>query len=185
MHFFISILYSPERNENHSNYGHDEDEQELAHKHSIKNRLHMRPVEPPTPSKNLFSPSLRDVEIDGNKRESGQGLHTHEEEEVADSSGDFDLDHSDYSSEVAEEEVKRQPSADTSEDMEEEEDEDVFNPYHFIAHLPDYHLVAEKNKLCLPPANHNNLTLVLDLDETLVHCTVEPIQKPDLIFPVE
>lgn len=173
----------PERNENYSNYDHEQQEdQELAHKHSIKNRTHMRPVEPPTPSKNLFSPSLRDVDNNENKRESGQGLHTHEEEEAADSSGDFDLDHSDYSSEVPEEEVKRQ---DTSQEMEEEEDEDVFNPYHFIAHLPDYHIVADKKKLCLPPANHTNLTLVLDLDETLVHCTVEPIAKPDLIFPVE
>ena len=27
-------------------------------------------------------------------------------------------------------------------------------------------------------------TLALDLDETLVHCTVEPIDKPDLVFPV-
>ena len=184
------IYFRPERNENNSNYDNENREDaELAHKHSIKNRLVMRPVEPPTPSKNLFSPSLRDVDNNGTKNpESESNLHTHEEEEeAADSSGDFDLDHSGYSTDVPEqeeeEEVKRQPSADSSEDM--EEDEDVFNPYHFIAHLPDYHLVADKKKLCLPPANHSNITLVLDLDETLVHCTVEPIPKPDLIFPVE
>ncbi|RYY69430.1 hypothetical protein EON63_23665 [archaeon] len=28
-------------------------------------------------------------------------------------------------------------------------------------------------------------TLVLDLDETLVHCTVDPVDKADVIFPVE
>ena len=30
----------------------------------------------------------------------------------------------------------------------------------------------------------HNITLVLDLDETLVHCSVEPIPRPDVIFPV-
>lgn len=29
------------------------------------------------------------------------------------------------------------------------------------------------------------VTLVLDLDETLVHCTVEPVPDPDMVFPVE
>lgn len=29
------------------------------------------------------------------------------------------------------------------------------------------------------------MTLVLDLDETLVHCSVEPVEKPDVIFPVD
>lgn len=34
-------------------------------------------------------------------------------------------------------------------------------------------------------AGHPHLTLVLDLDETLVHCTTSPIPNPDLTFSVE
>lgn len=39
-------------------------------------------------------------------------------------------------------------------------------------------------KICLPAQNKSRYTLVLDLDETLVHCSVEPIGQPDLTFPV-
>mmetsp|Transcript_6799 Transcript_6799/g.14750 ORF Transcript_6799/g.14750 Transcript_6799/m.14750 type:complete len:317 (-) Transcript_6799:366-1316(-) len=69
---------------------------------------------------------------------------------------------------------------------EEEEDLDEFNPYFFIAHLPLYESVCEKGKICLPPQRREGQrpTLALDLDETLVHCTVEPIANPDVIFPV-
>ena len=47
--------------------------------------------------------------------------------------------------------------------------------------------VVIKNKICLPalvPNRSHRPTLALDLDETLVHCTVEPIAKPDLTFIV-
>lgn len=74
----------------------------------------------------------------------------------------------------------------TEDDKEvEEEEEDVFNPYLFISGLPDHSSVAIRNKICLSPNyNTGKLTLALDLDETLVHCTVDPIEKPDLVFPV-
>ena len=39
-------------------------------------------------------------------------------------------------------------------------------------------------KVCLPPQIKLRYTLVLDLDETLVHCSVESIGQPDLTFPV-
>ena len=45
---------------------------------------------------------------------------------------------------------------------------------------------SELNYL-LPPIseiNHGRKTLVLDLDETLVHSSFEPIEDPDIIFPV-
>lgn len=72
----------------------------------------------------------------------------------------------------------------------EEEEEEVFNPYYFISSLPPHSsIVPDMSKICLPPPaecrqSQQKPTLVLDLDETLVHCTVEPIEKPDLVFPV-
>jgi CTD small phosphatase-like protein 2 len=39
--------------------------------------------------------------------------------------------------------------------------------------------------VCLPPTRHpGRPTLALDLDETLVHCTVDPVPNPDHIFSV-
>lgn len=75
-------------------------------------------------------------------------------------------------------------------DDEIDEDElEEFNPYQFIAYLPEYETVNIVDKICLPPMAESFVrrslpSLVLDLDETLVHCTVEPIAHPDLIFPV-
>lgn len=72
--------------------------------------------------------------------------------------------------------------------MEDVEDEDEFNPWQFIKCLPDYAYVRH---LCppitLPPKTSGAppITLVLDLDETLVHCTVEPVENADLTFPVD
>lgn len=78
------------------------------------------------------------------------------------------------------------------------EDEDEFNPYLFIKHLPPYQLLT--NTYCnvnkylykrpmqcpLPPKQKSDppITLVLDLDETLVHCTVDVIPDADVRFPV-
>lgn len=69
-----------------------------------------------------------------------------------------------------------------------QEDSDVFNPYLFISQLPPHEKVMIKDKICLPkkkPEHMNKPTLVLDLDETLVHCTLDQIPNPDLTFPVE
>ena len=73
------------------------------------------------------------------------------------------------------------------EEEEEEEEEEVFNPYYYIAHLPVHKSVTIRDKICLPPINDSmkgKRTLVLDLDETLVHCTVKPVPNPDLVFSV-
>lgn len=67
-----------------------------------------------------------------------------------------------------------------------ENEEDIFNPYQFIAGLPSHESVT-RGKVFLPPLSTETVrkpTLALDLDETLVHCTVEPIDKPDIVFPV-
>lgn len=67
-----------------------------------------------------------------------------------------------------------------------EDEEEQFNPYQFIAGLPPHDSVYVADKICLPPPlkSQKCLTLALDLDETLVHCTLDPIEKYDISFPV-
>lgn len=60
-----------------------------------------------------------------------------------------------------------------------------FDPYYFIYTLPPHSSVVKHGKICLPPpVYHHKRTLVLDLDETLVHCSVEPTSNSDFTFPV-
>jgi CTD small phosphatase-like protein 2 len=72
---------------------------------------------------------------------------------------------------------------DKVEEEEVDDDEYEFNPYQFIKNLP-----AREPATCslLPPKAETDtrLTLVLDLDETLVHCSTEPLGGADLVFPV-
>lgn len=66
-------------------------------------------------------------------------------------------------------------------------DEDEFNPYVFIKSLPPYDVVKSlRPPIPLPAKDKDDppISLVLDLDETLVHCTVEPVDDADLVFPV-
>lgn len=64
------------------------------------------------------------------------------------------------------------------------EDEDEFDPFKFVAMLPPKKPI--RSQFCLPPkkANAPPVTLVLDLDETLVHCSTDPMQGADFVFPV-
>jgi len=75
------------------------------------------------------------------------------------------------------------------EDVEQQDSyEEEFNPYLFIKTLPPYSsVVTEPPRIWLPPKDESDppVSLVLDLDETLVHCTVDPIPDPDMVFPVE
>jgi Dullard-like phosphatase family protein len=69
----------------------------------------------------------------------------------------------------------------------EEEEYEEFNPYLFIKMLPPYAIAAPRVPvIALPPKLRRmpEVNLVLDLDETLVHCSVDPIPDPDVTFPV-
>jgi hypothetical protein len=106
------------------------------------------------------------------------------------------------SSHTEEEEAEEKEFHDTKENVETEEDrlveddgssqesydDDEFNPYVFIKSLPAYDMVAPlRPPVALPPKAKDAppISLVLDLDETLVHCTVEPVEDADLVFPVD
>lgn len=175
----------------------DEEEDESCARKLNYKATNKRPLEqnpPPTPSKNLFSPHLRSDSTDGRVGHGhpairvGHGIESCE-------SVDTDLDVSEDSVNSPTEEIKQTSMIAEEEEEEEEkmdedeveEDTNAFNPYLFIAELPPHDLVMERNKICLPnkaSVDGPLKTLVLDLDETLVHCTVAPIPDPDLIFPV-
>ena len=82
-----------------------------------------------------------------------------------------------------EEKAAKENSAARTEE-EEDDDDGVFNPYQFMAGLPQVEQI-QRNAVLLPKSTTpGKPTLVLDLDETLVHCSVEPVDKPDMKFPV-
>ncbi|KAJ1269869.1 hypothetical protein BS78_06G010900 [Paspalum vaginatum] len=72
-------------------------------------------------------------------------------------------------------------------DAEETEEYDDFDPYSFIKDLPDLSMVTPKFRPVLLPKQTRSCpttTLVLDLDETLVHSTLEHCEDADFTFPV-
>ncbi|XP_062183635.1 uncharacterized protein LOC133887684 [Phragmites australis] len=82
-----------------------------------------------------------------------------------------------------------QDSTSTEGDVEAEETEeyDEFDPYAFIKDLPDLSMVVPKFRPVLLPKQTRScpmISLVLDLDETLVHSTLEHCEDADFTFPV-
>ncbi|XP_070055897.1 uncharacterized protein [Nicotiana tomentosiformis] len=80
-----------------------------------------------------------------------------------------------------------QVPADVSMEEEETEEFDDFDPYFFIKNLPDlYSVVPTFRPVLLPKQTRScpSTTLVLDLDETLVHSTLEPCDDADFTFSV-
>mmetsp|Transcript_10749 Transcript_10749/g.40219 ORF Transcript_10749/g.40219 Transcript_10749/m.40219 type:complete len:314 (-) Transcript_10749:1121-2062(-) len=73
--------------------------------------------------------------------------------------------------------------------LEWEYDPNDFDPFEFIANVPDKETLPNHlkvKKICIPKKSlmTPRVTLVLDLDETLVHCSTVPIKKADFVFPV-
>jgi len=75
----------------------------------------------------------------------------------------------------------------SADELEEEEEEELeFDPYAFIKTLPPLPTEYTSREPMLPPKTSDSpkVSLVLDLDETLVHCSTEPMLGADLTFPV-
>uniref|UniRef100_A0A0E0D9K8 FCP1 homology domain-containing protein n=1 Tax=Oryza meridionalis TaxID=40149 RepID=A0A0E0D9K8_9ORYZ len=89
--------------------------------------------------------------------------------------------------ECIDEQSQDSTSTDECADPDETVELDYFDPYAFIKDLPDLSLVVPKFRPVLLPKQTRSCprtTLVLDLDETLVHSTLEPCEDSDFTFPV-
>ncbi|CAJ2668062.1 unnamed protein product [Trifolium pratense] len=78
-------------------------------------------------------------------------------------------------------------SSDMCPENDEFEDFDDFDPYLFIKTLPDLSKVVPTYRRMLLPKQTRScppITLVLDLDETLVHSSLEPCEDVDFTFTV-
>lgn len=80
---------------------------------------------------------------------------------------------------------------DEMDEVDDEEDNPVsyeFDPFLFMAQLPPHYMVRHNvpDARSLPMTVHSSKpTLVLDLDETLVHCSADPRGKWDVTFSVQ
>ena len=80
-----------------------------------------------------------------------------------------------------------QPSTPSHASLSSAADLDEFDPFLFIKHLPPLPSHFLSRPPVLPPRAANKskpLTLALDLDETLVHCSISPLPNPSMTFPV-
>ncbi|PIN09341.1 TFIIF-interacting CTD phosphatase, including NLI-interacting factor [Handroanthus impetiginosus] len=78
-------------------------------------------------------------------------------------------------------------SADVCQEDEDAEEYEDFDPYFFIKNLPDLSSVVPAFRPVLLPKQTRSCpstTLVLDLDETLVHSSLEPCDDADFTFAV-
>ncbi len=143
----------------------------------------------------LFSPMLRIFGESGDEATAdGAAISEEQQRRIAEQAR---LAQEEAERAAAEEQRRREAQAAAAaeaaaaEDEEDEDDVDEFNPYLFIKQLPPY-AEALNGAIVhprLPPrrmtrSDHKPVTLVLDLDETLVHCSVEPTAAADLVFPV-
>ena len=134
----------------------------------------------------MFSPKTIEVECSNSNR-SDRYLHLRDVEMECDDDG---------SNAAYNNGMNQNASVDDADSRKEEEEErgeeeleEEFNPYLFMKYIPPKDFGLLEKLPSLPPKSKNapNYTLVLDLDETLVHCTIDAgaCPCPDVVFDVE
>lgn len=134
--------------------------------------------EQPSVIRTIFSPVLKVGKILSGKDSTDGSDH----EEVGSSSSSNEEEEEDIRL-ILEEEEKHEKSSDSEEESEAEEYEE-FDSFMFIAALPKELPYPSARNLLPELSCSEKKTLVLDLDETLVHCSLEKIDNPDLVFSV-
>ncbi|KAJ7957565.1 CTD small phosphatase-like protein 2 [Quillaja saponaria] len=136
---------------------------------------------------------------DSNAKDYGDQMHTPSANDVNCCNSDFDG--TGLSSEVSaiyfamknskleciDERGQDSMSTDVCVEDDDSEEFDDFDPYLFIQSLPDLSSVVPTYRPTLLPKQTRSCpptTLVLDLDETLVHSSLEPCEDADFTFPV-
>ncbi|KAE9353456.1 hypothetical protein PR003_g3853 [Phytophthora rubi] len=135
----------------------------------------------------LFSPALKPPKASRSTSVSPPNPRVHLESKYA--SASVQAEESVEEDAGADDEMHPADSPDTDEQEEEEATppEHEFNPFYFMKTLPNYEEIVEgKRPISLPEKSRSapKICLVLDLDETLVHCSVEEVKNPHMQFPV-
>ncbi|KAG7386445.1 CTD small phosphatase-like protein 2 [Phytophthora pseudosyringae] len=137
----------------------------------------------------LFSPALKPPRASRSNSASPSNARVRLESEFATTNAQPDEKMEEEAAEV-EETVHAVDSADADEQADVEDatpPEQEFNPFYFMKTLPKYDDIVEgKRPVSLPARSRNapKICLVLDLDETLVHCSVDQVKDPHMQFPV-
>jgi len=135
----------------------------------------------------LFSPSFIFYQKEGSdsSSEDEEELEVNVEEEEEELVQTNSEDSEDSTEEEAKQEIQvtwyDTSKTVTTEEVEEIEEFVEFNPYVFIKNLPPH---KPAFKALLPSRSVHKHCLVLDLDETLVHCSTDVLYPADLVFPV-
>ncbi|GMF44811.1 unnamed protein product [Phytophthora fragariaefolia] len=132
----------------------------------------------------LFSPALKPPKASRSTSVSPPNGRAHLESKFASANAQAEES---MEEDAVDEDTADSPDADEREDEDAGPPEQEFNPFYFMKTLPKYEDVVEgKRPISLPGKSHNapNICLVLDLDETLVHCSVDEVKDPDMKFPV-